>query len=849
MAQIETQKTNERPNLDPESVLIRDRAEDTRQILSIPNDDSWGKLMERVTAPIATPDTSSVRNPVARAELDARYSILRTLRTDTYEVLAAALSHVDSGKELTTEERSTILRFVGRYVDESDVYGYMHKGIDPSGTPLPPYLAEFVDSREAERFISDKTAYLLPLQFDVRDKAGIPKDVYPSTITPNAQGIMNAFIRLRVRMDRVSACATPDGFPVTADAPFIALLQSANFRPNEGAGYSTETIQATRLLVGYMMKYKKEIQKYADIRTKGDINAVLISEALDCAAEGSIAGQLMEKISEDSKNLLTGLLKGDMPEMRSLVKKAFEGKEIIPARSAEVLLAPLSTLNKDASLNSEEARALFQRDAAVVVEFFYRHDTDSVLQIPGDLGGRNDSQVQMITGIIDRVTGPAHADKTVESLRKAALLPDAKDPIMAKLSEIIKKGELKGRACFDLYYLLNAKGGNFLLAYKMIDILQSEGEPGLAKDLQIHLFKTFRNIAVSGAGRIPELATEFNLSDEQAVELRNMQLRLDELGVNMFYTICSTYYKMLVAFPFMVGLFSVAAMKTPGKLALKGYYSLDLMRMQAYAKMGYNQAKIEFGLADNITRDMFERSQKHVDSMLRDYNLVFKRLHIPIVTPSRMLGEVRTIMGSVPTGDLTEIAKAYKNRYPHPADALHELRFMTESDQQLRTALEGAGYDPVEVDNAIRAAVAADTAEQSQSAVNQNVVRPSPSLVAQPAPNQNAPARTVPAPPPAPKPAVPPSAAPAAAPSQGPATSPSNSLPKPPPPPAAPKRRALFNPNRPGNAPVTKSDLTLTQQVPLAEVQKIAAEAGITVEGKSEAELRAEVSAKVKGRK
>jgi len=764
---------------------------------------------------MSVPEAWSRKNPDGGPEPNARYSILKHHRADTYEVLTAALSLADDKKELTTEQRSTILRFVGRYADESDVYEHMHKGLEPTGTPLPPYLTEFVDSREAEKAIAERTESLLPLQFDVRKNAKISEKIYPSMLVDASHSLINAFIRHRTRMDRVLACA-PNGEVASDSAPFVALLQAAHYVPNKDGSYPEKTINAARLLVGYLVKYKKEIQKYADIKEKGDINAVLITQGLDCAADGSIAGQLMQRISDDSKDMIKGIFKGEMPEMRDLISKGFEGGKMISARAAEVLLAPLSQLDADPSKNTEEQRVQFQIDAARVVEFFSAHKKDPISQLPNDFGGKNENQLRMINAVIDKVTGPENADKTIDHIRKATMMTDAKSPILLKMSEIIKNKELHGSECMELFYLMNTQGGDFLLAYKLIDILGSHKETGLAKDLQIHLFKTFRDIALSSADDIKVLAKKLQLSPEQEIELENARQRLDELGVNMIYGFLETYGKMLVEFPFLVGFLTFLTMKTPAKFALKVWYTFDIKKMENYMKIGYEEAKKEYKLDPSVSRESFEGSKKVVKDALIQYDLIFRRLHIPLRTPAQKLTEVRNVVKAMANGgNVDELAQAYKSQFAHPGDALYELRKGNHTDAKIRAALIKAGYDPKGVDAAIAAPV--------ETVSNQNAAPSSQPLVAQPAPNQSAPATSV------------------AAPQTAPAS-------KVPPPSAPPKRRTYFNPDV-QNTEVSAGDLVLNNQTSVADLHKIAAEVGVTVDGKSDADVRAEVSAKLKGKK
>lgn len=672
-----------------------------RSALALPVADDWKQLMEKVASDIPSPNAAKM-GIVAKAELVRRYQELSAEREGVALALRAVVRYVTEKKQLDPVQQAGVLRALSRYIDQRDMYDGMIAGKIPTGSSLPPYLSKYVGTRQQEQFAVRVTGYMLPLQYDVRDKAGLKES--PQKITPLTNEIAAGAVRLKVRMATVLECA-PKGTLATEVAPYARLLESAGFQLKGQESFSVETIDAAKFLVAYILKYKTDIEKYAAVRAKGNVKDLTMAEALECAAQSSAVGDLAREVSLHAKDLLSM----DLPDIRSFVGNLFEKGEFMPERMLEVALAPLAKLDTA----NEQDRAKFEENAKAVIAFFRSAEAKqySAGRLDSYIHNFNEPQRRMMLALADKVTGPTNVKNTVDRLLQAAFIPS--DPakqdaverqVAAKLQELVVGQRISARDTFDLYYLLETKGSDVLLAYKLVHLLDSYGEQRLSTELQLRLLRTLVDVATSSAGDTEELAKEFNLSAESQVELQNVRQYLSEAGVSALGNWYQRWWSFNVNFPEVaipLEVISVSGVAIPaGMLIWKGIVSWNVGGFEKFANAGptggraYLLSKArtpaEKAIIENIPAERIHAAQREVVEILGEYDRLGRRFHL--FRGGKLMRDGNAIMRAASTEELSDIAVALKRRYPNANDVAEKLLSMTGDEDAIRTALRGAGF-------------------------------------------------------------------------------------------------------------------------------------------------------------
>jgi len=898
MAETPTSNPGENPSSGVESPeiekkrisLIIQHSDAVAEELDIEDTQNWKTLMDTLAADIPSPAGSAIKSDILQNNLHRKFENLKNQKMIATKLLIGAVAYSQDAQKLTSLRRATILRSVARYLDELDVYNHLLLGKVPLNTSiLPTYLAPYVASREAEQIVAETTGKILAFQYDVQESSKLA--LSPPKINPGASEILINAVRFDVKLE---SFLSPDGTCIKDKASCERLLAVAGFTLPDDQKWPQEDVDEVLFVSGFLQKNMKAIQEYADFH-KRDVKKLNIAEVLECCLQNAPMLAIMDEVVSNAKQIVPWNF--SVPDMRDFLKGFYENKDLFSQKAVEIALIPLAKLYKGdkTAKNNGEKSTMFENDVKVVLEFFRSSESKgtSIKEIEPKIQNLTDEQKELIRGVYTQVVGQEtdpqtgkvtdHAAETIQRLCKVSFVFDNPDDfyskaIAAKLTQLIRDKKLSTKDTFDLYYLSQMKGGELMLAYKVVAILDEHGESELAKEQQMRLLRKMKELAFSDPEKFKQIANEMGVSPEHLAELENVKKYLAEKGIGKLQGIVDSifaFYRNFPEFAIPLGIIIAApyAMKA-GMGAYTIYRKCVTSEFSKFSTMGTAEIRAKYGLSEEMYTDtQIEAARTAAGRIMTKIDLMKHEWNWPL-EKGRLVGDGTGLIEALKSSDLNAMAVKLKRTLPYAQDLANALYDVADSEQSLRTAVESAGFTPAETDLAVKKVVANRVREgkplHSQAAPSATVSSPSPASQPKAAPSvQTAPAAkpaaapatqpasapkpstapsTVPAPPPAPKPAAAPSTAPAAAPSQGPATSPSSSLPKPPPPPAAPKRGAYFNPKA-RNAPVSQADLILTQQVPLADVQKIAAEAGITVDGKSEAEIRAEVAAKVKGRK
>ncbi len=698
MAPPEKPKSSvERPKQPEVLPAFVQRSSDVADALDVPDKESWRQMMDLVRADLSLPQASVSKGDVLQFELTRRYMALSEMRMQTAKGLLAPLAFVDKKMALSPVQQATVLRTVAKYVDERDIYEHMHKGRKPSGSPLPEYLAKYVKTREIEEQSVRVTEKMLPLQYDVQKATGL-KDS-PRELAPQTTEIVMAAVRLRLSMDYLLPCVNAG-----ANAePCTRLLEAAGFAMPDGAPWPQETIDSVRFLAGYMAKYQDTIQQYADLNAKDKkISNMTIAEALDCCAQGSVLGTLVEEVAVNAK----GLLNGNLPDMRSFAKNLFLDKDMLPDRMAEVMLAPLEKL----SGGTEEERGVFRKDAAEVIKFFRGFEADkmSIERLPAFIQNFNESQKRMIMGVCDGVS----KQETVDRLSRVTFMSmepeDATNKLItAKLNELIVSKKMSARDAFDMYYLMETRGGDLLLAYKAVALLDKYGESKLAIELQLRVMRRLVNLATSDTETVEKELKELGYNEEFQRELMNVREYLAESGVDALGHWWNRWVSFVTNFPELgipmsiLAISGVAGVAVTGtSLAIRGYTTMNVTALEKFSKMGISEIRTKFNLPMGVTDEKIMAAQQEVTKILGEYDRLGRRFHWPL-EGGRMVRNAKAIVQSVPARELSNMAKALKTRYSDIRDVARILGPATEDSDALRKALKGAGYNDADIAKAV----------------------------------------------------------------------------------------------------------------------------------------------------
>lgn len=704
MAQPNTPKSStEKPSQAPNAVQpFVQYADNVSKMLSFDKKE-WEGLMRKVNEVIPRPDDERYKDAfkAARVELNIRYRDLSEDRLSVAKQMNALVAFAFANKPVDPVLQANAMRSLGSFVEDLDVYEHRLTR-EPLRTSLPKFLSKYVSTRESEELAVRMTGYMLPLQYDVRDKAALKES--PQRIAPLAKEIAMGAVRLKVRMSSVDECA-PNGVLATDDAPYERFLALSGFALEKDGKFDPETIDATKFLVQYIMKFRGDIKKYDDIRMKGATDELTVAQALECAAQSSAMGDLVRQIAMNAKESITA----QVPDIRSFVKDIFEKGDFMPEKMLQVALAPLANLDP----KNEADRKRFEEDVKVVIPFFRSEQAKnySAKNLTSYIENFTEPQKRMILGVANRVTSPENAPKTIDRMMHAAFLstdPTKQDgdekKIAATLQSLIGEGKISARDTFDLFYLLETKGMDLLLAYKLVAILDTNGEPRMAADLQMRLLRDFYDVATSNPEEIEKIAKEFNITPENQVELDNVRQYLAESGVSAV----AGLWDKFVLFHKHWGWYAVAVDAYVAKdviigtavIGMRVNRALQVGNMAKFVKMGPEQARAFFKIPPNVSAGDIANAQREAVKILTEYDHLALRFHFFEGRGLALRGNA--VVDAVKTGELGKMAIALKGSYPNVNDLASELTQWTSDGDAIRGALNQAGYSAEDVEKGMR---------------------------------------------------------------------------------------------------------------------------------------------------
>lgn len=747
MADIETQKTtDERPKVAPNAAPPADfefvrRASELRNALKIPEDQdvNWQGMMRKVQEKVSPWKRKGVE--AVDGKLARKYDDLIAKRDTVIKMMNSGLGMLNENRSLS-KFSETIPRIVSGYIDEIDVYEHMNEGRVPMGAKLlPQYFAKYVEALQAEELAIGVATKILPIQFDVRDKAGIGKDISPKTIAPLANQILYAAVRFDLKMD---VLMDAEGNARTDNATCLSLLDQTRSKEENEKTWPKEVTDASRFLAFYFEKHNAAIRQAASLKGKKPTE-LSVAEALQACSQGSMLGNLITEAAVQIKNIEAK----QIPDMRAFLDEMFEKKEFFTEEMSEIVLAPLATIS------NEQDRQIFRQDAKAVFEFFRGPGKSfDQTQIEWQIRNFNDARKDMIRAVLRKVTGTETDPKTgetidnaallIDKIRKATMIPLAPDdPVnkeaFEKLSALIRDKRLLPKDVFELYYLSESKGSNLLLAFKAVSLLNKYVNPTLAIEFQMKMLEEMDDMAFAKAEDFLGMGVEMGLTHEQQVELENVRSGLQETGIQKIKEIAVGQKAFAERFPLYATLiWGATIVSAASATAGVSYWAWRTQlrfrsdRLSKFGRMDVDAIRKKYGITPDVAPDAQINLAKKAANQLA---LQFQRMDtIERAWPwekTRVLsqGAQRIADAATPglkhqtiVGMIREVQ--IPSDYPTLESLVEDVSEITGDKEAAKKALVDGGYKPTDVDRAMKNAFVADIPD----------AKPKPSILAEDAP-------------------------------------------------------------------------------------------------------------------
>ncbi len=647
-------------------MIVRHSAE-IRAALDIPESEediaSWEKMVSTLNENIPDPAKAKIYDSKGR-ELKIRYDDLSKKRVEVDAMLRSiqlnAAQPLDKRKMISSLTQDGVKRNLARYIEDRFIYDSLYLGEFPAGTSLPPYMSKYVESREMEKTTLNMTERLLPIQYDVRDRlTGVAET--PGQLEPQAMEILTVAVRLDIKMSRILSCLHADGSMSRDDQPYIDML-NAWFPVKEGQKWDRENINAMRFAVGYLTKYQKNIQAYADLHKK-DIKEVTVAEALDCCLQGSLIGRFAEEIGANMQNFF------HQPDIRAFMRSTFDDATFISKNALDLALAPL---RKVAQENGQSET--FEEDTRVVVSFFRVElesknvRTDFLKEIAaGKLNGR---QEKIASSIINQVVGGAinpetqhtvNAEVTIERLKRATFITDSPDgtmnkQIIATLEQLLHEKKISGRDLFDLYYLMSIEGSDLLLAYKTVSLLESAGRNDLSSELQMSLLAKLTRLCFEDPESVEKQLEKVGIDEASRRELQNVrQYLLDQGLVGPLRKARDWIVSFHRNFPWYITVpTDIAFVKTAAygatKFVGRGLLTREILSYERFAIGGIEEVRKGFQIPASVSEAEIRLAQGQMNKILVKLHSIFDRWHIPFLEARGARAKGQMLLGDTKTG-------------------------------------------------------------------------------------------------------------------------------------------------------------------------------------------------------
>ncbi len=661
-------------------------AEQLRSALAVPDTAAnWRQLLLELHKRPNVPDASPIKNRVAAFGLQKMFIDVEQKRSDAAMAMLSSLTVARSGRPLGIY-RSLVFRYLARYLDAKQTYEKLWQGKPPAENLLPEYLTPYVRSKESGHLLIRATEVILPMQYDVQEKAGLQES--PRELAPIANEILLGAVNRRVSLRYVLACLQGNVLAQTQE-PYRAFLGIAGFEVPQDRDLTQQEQEATKLVVGYIAKYLDAIRTSAGVENT-KMEDMTVADAL----EASLGAHPLAELTKEIMNNVREINLWSVPDLRETAKKVLENKSLYPERLVQAALAPLSNV-ADASASDRDE---FRINAAEVSKFLMSFDADRLLvkHVDGHTQHMNDKQRAMVIALCDEVKSDRTVNLVLRSLFVHQKPTDALDTeANEQIRQIIGGGEMTLHEAFTLYYLSHTKSGAGLpLTYAGIGMLENHGQSTLSFDLQARALRSLANLTLSSSTSLPSKLENLGFDEAQTTEMRNGVLALKDMGFEhganallRTWSLLKNHWDILIA----------AGIVPAGIAGWKALRFVEARKFRLFAYGGTEEVRQTFKLAQSVTNDQILVLQKEMQSILSERSLLWS-YNIP--EKWQLTGQARGVMRAT-RSDIEDMATVLHKRYGNAKDIAQKMREANATDDDIWEALHKRGYEPAGIQKAI----------------------------------------------------------------------------------------------------------------------------------------------------
>jgi len=690
------------------------KAEDVRKALNVDEDP---KRWEEFLASIVTLTTP----PEGKYTLADTYIELDDRRVKIAQALNLLMGFLEKKEAPPEDLISALRRNLPKYFVDQSFYHQQLDGITKLRPPLiPKDLAEYVPLGEEEKFARMFANVILPTQYDVRDKAGIPENISPQ--------MLSLFINEVVLHAGIHRTRMSDVLPYLQARPEEKAVKLESLR--EALGFSSwtkESEYAAMLLVKYIEKHQVDIETYGTTVLGKSLDKLTVAEALNATVHMSPAGELAELLSKNAVEIAKGNFSVVSANIREYVAKGSSYAE----EAVQTALAPLSGLNTN---STDIERDNFCKDVRGVIAFFLTNAkaTGSVRYAEKYITDLKGPEQKYVRAIVESVVGDAEREQTIKRLKQSLLLPDPPaedDEEAARISrvihELIMNKKITLRDTFQIYYFSTvSKGGNIPLAFSTLHFMDERGQEWRTSiDAEARLFRDYVDLALHGDNfeKLGETAQEIGLKpgSPEMVEFSNLARFLGERGLGEFshwrYRVFAHIRKFPEFYITTGAATGAAALAGGGVLVYRGYVSWSLSKFSEIADMTDDQL-MEM-CKDN--QEKFKRARLcrnealHLKTRYSITQARFPRFR-EINTPTKVKDwwfrrgqrreTGRLIAKTIDEGtlELPKILSVLKREHPNINVLMDMAEEMGEELPDIRNALGEIGFKPQEIADAVK---------------------------------------------------------------------------------------------------------------------------------------------------
>lgn len=616
---------------------------------------------------------------------------------------------------------SALRRNLPKYFVDQSLYHQRIRGIgDPRMPTIPKDLAEYVPLGEEEKTARLYANIILPTQYDVRDKAGIPATESPQILSLFInEVVLHAIIR-RTRMGDVIAYLDA---PAGTKNRQLQVLQKA-------IGFSSWTKQgeySAMLLAQYLGKHREETQRYSTEVLGKPFAELTVAEALNATLHMSAAGELALKLSKNAVEIA----KGNFTVVSNSIRESITEGRTYAEEALQTALAPIAELREDAS---DLERDAFRKDVREVIAFFLMDpkSTGSVRYLETYIADLKGPQQKYARTIIEKIVGTDAKERTIARLEQSLLLPKEKggdaeaQRISTVVREMITEDKITLRDAFQLYYFSQvSKGGQIPLAFITLHLMDERAQQWMtATDTEARLFRTYVDLARKSENieDLQNTLEEMGLPDISAdtVEIRNLAQFLGERGLGEFSRWSYRFYAHIRKFPefyIVTGAVTGTSLAVGGGLlARKAYIAVSLSKFSEIADMTDDALIQKFGRDTEAFRraKLCRNEALALKTRYEISQLRFPRLR-EIQTPEAMKNWVLSRAQRRKTGrllaqaaetadakDLGEIFTILKREHSNIHVLMDLAEELGEDLPDIRKALQEAGFASPEITDAVK---------------------------------------------------------------------------------------------------------------------------------------------------